>query len=167
MNRYAVQPDFRFILAHPAHVIASGFGVGLLRFAPGTWGSLLAIPLTLWLLPAYGDVGLGLIVLGGFAVGVWASDITGKRLGVPDHGCIVWDEVIAQMLVLWMVPALTWPWILFGFILFRVFDVIKLPPAKYFDTKWKNGLGVMMDDIAAAFHSVIVLALVQRIGALL
>jgi phosphatidylglycerophosphatase A len=95
-----MQPDFRFVMAHPAHVIAFGFGVGLIRFAPGTWGSLLAIPLTLWLLPAYGDVGFGLIVLGAFLVGIWAADITGKRLGVPDHGGIVWDEVVAQMLVL-------------------------------------------------------------------
>jgi phosphatidylglycerophosphatase A len=154
-------------MAHPAHVIAFGFGVGLIRFAPGTWGSLLAIPLTLWLLPAYGDVGFGLIVLGAFLVGIWAADITGKRLGVADHGGIVWDEVVAQMLVLWMLPTLSAPWIATGFVLFRVFDIIKLPPAKYFDTRWKSGLGVMMDDLAAGVHSVIALALIHRIGGLL
>ena len=154
-------------MAHPAHVIAFGFGIGLIRFAPGTWGSMLAIPLTLWLLPAYGDLGFGLILLGAFLVGVWAADITGRRLGVADHGGIVWDEIVAQMLVLWLVPTLSAGWILIAFLLFRVFDIIKLPPAAYFDRRWKSGLGVMMDDLAAALHTVIVIALVQRIGMLL
>ena len=162
-----MQPDFRFVMAHPAHVIAFGFGAGLMRFAPGTWGSMLAIPLTLWLLPAYGDLGFGIIIAGAFLVGVWAADITGRHLGVADHGGIVWDEVVAQMLVLWMLPSLSAAWITVGFVLFRIFDIIKLPPAKYFDTRWKNGLGVMMDDLAAGLHAVIALALIQRIGALL
>jgi phosphatidylglycerophosphatase A len=162
-----MKPDFRFVMAHPAHLIAFGFGVGLVRIIPGTWGSLLGIPLTLWLLPAYGDIGFGLIVAGAFAVGVWAADITGKRLGVADHRGIVWDEVVGQMLVLWLCPTLSMPWIVTGFVLFRIFDIIKLPPARYFDTHWKHGLGVMMDDLAAAVHSVIAIALIQRIGALL
>jgi len=118
--------------AYTAHDF--GFGVGLVRIIPGTWGSLLGIPLTLWLLPAYGDIGFGLIVAGAFAVGVWAADITGKRLGVADHRGIVWDEVVGQMLVLWLCPTLSMPWIVTGFVLFRIFDIIKLPPARYFDT---------------------------------
>src|SRR5438094_840062 len=101
-----MQPDFRFMMSHPAHLIACGFG---------------------------------LIGLGAFLVGVWASDITGKRLGVPDHRAIVWDEVVAQMLVLWLVPSLSVAWIATAFVLFRVFDIVKLPPAKYFDTHWKHG----------------------------
>ena len=156
--------DWRFMLAHPAHFIAFGFGSGLAPFTPGTFGSLVGIPLTLWLLPAYGDVGFGLIVLGGFVLGVWVSDITGRRLGVADHTAIVWDEVVAMMLVLWLLPSLTWFWIGVAFVLFRIFDIVKLPPARHFDTRWKNGFGVMMDDIAAAFHTLIVLALLQRFG---
>lgn len=130
--------------------------------APGTFGSLVGIPLTWWLLPAYGDVGFGLIIAGAFAIGVWACDITGKRLGITDYGGIVWDEVVAMMLILWIVPLRPW-WILLAFLLFRLFDIIKLPPARQLDAHWKSGLGVMLDDIAAAVHTLIVLALLQRI----
>ena len=159
-----VQANWRFVFGHPAHFLAFGFGMGLVPIVPGTFGTLIGIPLTLWLLPTYGDVGFGLIVAGAFLVGVWACDITGKRLGVADHRGIVWDEVVAMMLVLWLVPTLTWKSIVVAFVLFRFFDIVKLPPAKHFDTRWKNGLGVMMDDIAAALHTLIVLAIVHRLG---
>ena len=158
----SVPADWRFVTGHPAHFIAFGFGSGLAPVAPGTFGSLVGIPLTLWLLPAYGDLGFGLIIAGAFAIGVWACDITGKRLGITDYGGIVWDEVVAMMLILWFVPWRPW-WILLAFLLFRLFDIIKLPPARYFDTHWKNGLGVMLDDIAAAGHTLIVLAILKWI----
>ncbi|MEO8133429.1 MAG: phosphatidylglycerophosphatase A, partial [Betaproteobacteria bacterium] len=132
-----IAADWRFVIAHPAHFLAFGFGLGLAPVAPGTFGSLVAIPLTLWLLPAYGDLGYGLILAGAFAIGVWACEITGRRLGVADHGGIVWDEVVAMMLILWMVPR-TAAWILTAFLLFRLFDIIKLPPAKQIDASWKN-----------------------------
>ena len=157
-----VSADRHFVFGHPAHFIAFGFGSGMAPVAPGTFGSLVGIPLTLWLLPAYGDLGFGLIIAGAFAIGVWACDITGKRLGIADYGGIVWDEVVAMMLILWFVPLRPW-WILLAFLLFRLFDIIKLPPARYFDVHWKSGLGVMLDDIAAAVHTLIVLAVVQRI----
>src|SRR5450759_1963133 len=147
-----VPADWRFVLGHPAHFIAFGFGSGLAPVAPGTFGSLVGIPLTLWLLPAYGDVGFGLIIAGAFAIGVWACDITGKRLGITDYGGIVWDEVVAMMLILWIVPLRPW-WILLAFLLFRLFDIIKLPPARQFDAHWKIGLGVMLDDIAAVSYT--------------
>jgi len=157
-----VPADWRFVVAHPAHFIAFGFGSGLAPIAPGTFGSLVGIPLTLWLYPAYGDLGFGLIIAGAFAIGVWACDITGKRLGITDYGGIVWDEVVAMMLILWFVPPRPW-WILLAFLLFRLFDIIKLPPARQFDEHWKSGLGVMLDDIAAAVHTLIVLAILQRL----
>ena len=160
MPRIAV--DSRFEFGHPAHFIAFGFGSGLAPVAPGTFGSLVGIPLTLWLLPAYGDLGFGLILAGEFAIGVWACDVTGKRLGVADFGGIVWDEVVAMMLILWFVPLQPW-WILCAFLLFRLFDIIKLPPARQIDSHWKSGLGVMSDDIAAAVHTLIVLAILQRL----
>ena len=157
-----VAADWRFVSGHPAHFIAFGFGSGLAPVAPGTFGSLVAIPLTLWLLPAYGDSGFGLIVAGAFAIGVWACDVTGKRLGIADYGGIVWDEVVAMMLVLWFVP-LRPGWIVLAFLLFRLFDIIKLPPARQIDTHWKSGLGVMLDDIVAAVHTLIVLAILKQL----
>jgi phosphatidylglycerophosphatase A len=157
-----VPADWRFVCGHPAHFIAFGFGSGLAPVAPGTFGSLVGIPLTLWLLPAYGDLGFGLIVAGAFLIGVWACDLTGKRLGVTDYGGLVWDEIVAMMLILWFVPLRPW-WILGAFLLFRLFDIIKLPPARQIDAHWKSGLGVMLDDIAAAVHTLIVLAIVKRI----
>ncbi len=163
-NAIPMRPTARFVFGHPAHFLAFGFGMGMVPIVPGTFGTLIGIPLTLWLLPAYGDVGFGLIVAGAFLIGVWACDITGRRLGVADHRGIVWDEVVAMMLVLWLVPSLTWKSILVAFVLFRFFDIVKLPPAKHFDTRWKNGLGVMMDDIAAALHTLIVLAIIHRLG---
>src|SRR5512144_660547 len=134
----AARADLPFVFGHPAHFIAFGFGSGLAPVAPGTFGSLVAIPLTLWLLPAYGDIGFGLIIAGAFVLGVWVCDITGRRLGIADYGGIVWDEVVAMMLVLWLLPALTWGWILAAFLLFRIFDIVKLPPARHFDARWKN-----------------------------
>lgn len=157
-----VNADWRFVTGHPLHFLAFGFGSGLAPIAPGTFGSLVAIPLTLWLLPACGDVGYGLILAGAFAIGVWACEVTGRRLGIADYGGIVWDEVVAMMLILWLVP-LTFGWILAAFLLFRLFDIVKLPPARQIDASWKNGFGVMMDDIAAALHTLIVLAIAQRV----
>ena len=157
-----VAADWRFVFSHPAHFIAFGFGSGLAPIAPGTFGSLVGIPLALWLLPAYGDIGYGIIVAIAFVLGCFACQITGRRLGVADYGGIVWDEVVAMMLVLWLVP-LTPLWIGLAFLLFRFFDIVKLPPARYFDQHWKHGLGVMMDDIAAAAHTLIALALLKRI----
>ena len=152
------KPDLAFVFSHPAHFLAFGFGSGLAPIAPGTFGSLVGIPLALWLLPACGIAIYVVILLVAFAIGVWACDVTGKALGVADHGGIVCDEVVAMMLVLAFVP-LTPSWIVAAFLLFRLFDIIKLWPAGYFDRRWKHGLGVMMDDIAAAAHTLIVLAL--------
>ena len=155
------KPGVAFVVRHPAHFIAFGFGSGLAPIAPGTFGSLVGIPFAYWLLPAYGDNAYALVLTVFFAIGVWACGVTGRALGIADYGGIVWDEVVGMMLVLWIVP-LTPLWILAAFLLFRIFDIVKLPPASYFDLQWKNGLGVMMDDIAAAGHALIVLAIAMR-----
>lgn len=152
------KPGLGFVFRHPAHFLAFGFGSGLAPVAPGTFGSLVAIPIAWFLLPALSPIGYACVVITAFAVGVWACDVTGRALGIPDHGGIVWDEVVAMLLVLWLVP-LTPVWIVAAFLLFRFFDIVKLPPANYFDRHWKHGLGVMMDDIAAAGHTLIVLAI--------
>lgn len=155
-------PSIKFLVAHPAHFIALGFGAGLSPVAPGTAGTVLAIPLAMVVRSVTGDLGYLLIVIAAFAVGIWAADRTGRDLGVADHPSIVWDEVVAFALVLLVVG--TAPVRVFlAFLLFRFFDIVKLPPASTIDRAWHHGLGVMADDIIAAFYALIVFAIGQRV----
>jgi phosphatidylglycerophosphatase A len=130
--------------------------------APGTAGTLLAFPLY-WLLAASSTPEVSLAVIAAaFALGIWACGATGRALGVADHGAMVWDEVVAFLLVLVFTPA-GWQWQAGAFALFRLFDITKPPPIRYFDRKLKSGFGVMFDDLLAAFYTLIVLALVKII----
>lgn len=150
------KPSLSFITSHPAHFLSFGLGSGLSPVAPGTAGTLAAFPIY-WLLLQWvnGTALLGLLALM-FAVGVWACHRTGRALGVADHGGIVWDEIVAFMLVLYFTP-LTWVWYGVAFGLFRLFDIWKPFPIRYFDRRLKNGFGVMFDDLLAAVYAVIVL----------
>jgi phosphatidylglycerophosphatase A len=151
-------PTLTFLFAHPAHFLALGFGAGLSPVAPGTVGTLVALPLAAMLHAATDDAGYLIALSISFAGGVWAADRTGRALGIADHGAIVWDEVVAFLLVLFFVgtdPVRQ----AFAFLLFRLFDIVKLPPASMIDREWHNGFGVMADDIVAAFYAVIVFAL--------
>lgn len=155
-------PSFRFLFAHPAHVVACGFGSGLSPFAPGTAGTLFAWASFLMLRPLMGDAVLLGFLVACFVGGVFAVHKTGADLGVIDHGSIVWDEIVPFWLVLFFCPAsLLWQATAFG--LFRLFDIFKPQPAKYFDQKVKNGFGVMADDLVAAAYSVLVLALLRHV----
>jgi phosphatidylglycerophosphatase A len=154
-------PPVKFLLQHPAHLIACGFGSGLSPWAPGTAGTLFA-----WV--TYGflrqwlpdDMGFAIFLLLAFALGVAACQITGRALGVVDHGSIVWDEIVPFWAVLLFTPAgLLWQ--LAAFLAFRYFDIVKPPPANFFDTRVKNGFGVMMDDAVAAAYTVLVLAVLK------
>ena len=148
------------MLRHPAHVIALGAGAGLAPVAPGTVGTLLAFPLY-WVLASWCTPQLLLAVIaGGFLLGIWACGATGRALGVADHGAMVWDEVVAYTLVLVFTPA-GWLWQAGAFLLFRLFDILKPPPIRYFDRRLKNGFGVMFDDLLAAFYTLLVLAVVK------
>jgi phosphatidylglycerophosphatase A len=151
-----MKPDFRFLLSHPAHFIALGFGSGLAPKAPGTFGSLAALPL-FWLLSQanLGQAAFGTVIVLGFGVGVWACAITGKNLGVADHGGIVWDEIVAMWLILALVP-LGWAEWLAAFALFRFFDILKPWPIRQLDARLKNGLGVMLDDLLAAVYALVI-----------
>ncbi|HXX83782.1 MAG TPA: phosphatidylglycerophosphatase A [Casimicrobiaceae bacterium] len=152
----------RFLVSHPAHFLALGFGAGLSPVAPGTVGTLVALPLAALLRGYTGDAGYLVALALGFAVGVWAADRTGRDLGVADHGAIVCDEIVAFVLVLFFVGADPVRQA-FAFLLFRLFDVVKPPPARLIDREWHHGFGVMADDIVAAFYALLVFALWQRL----
>ena len=157
----AVQPDWRFLVAHPAHFLALGFGAGLAPVMPGTFGTLVAIPIAV-VLRMWGDVAFAVAIVAGFAIGVWASGVAGRALGEDDHSAIVWDEVVAFALVLFFVGAAWWR-VALAFVLFRVFDIVKPPPIRQLERRLSGGLGVMADDIGAAAYTLIAFALVQRI----
>lgn len=154
----------RALLANPAGWLACGFGSGLAPVAQGTFGSLAAIlPWWLWLRHESMSINLLVIVLG-FAIGVWACDVSGRVLGVDDHRSLVWDEFIGQWIAL--LPALLAPWwaVVLGFALFRLFDVWKPWPIRWLDRHMKGGLGVMIDDVIAGIFAAIVLWLVLRVA---
>jgi phosphatidylglycerophosphatase A len=154
--------DLAFLFRHPAHFIALGAGSGLVPAAPGTFGTLVAIPLAL-LLRAYAsdaEFGAAIVILS--IVGIWAAQVTGRNLGVPDHGAIVIDEIAAFLLVLYFAPP-DWTHIAFAFAIFRLFDIFKPPPIRQFDAAIKNGFGVMLDDMLAAGYTLLVLSLWQRV----
>ncbi len=148
-------PDIKFLLSHPAHFFALGFGSGLAPKAPGTLGTLVGFPL-FWLISNYTFNTQLMITTTLFIMGVYVCDKTGKVLGVADYGGIVWDEIVAMMLVLTFTP-LNWFWWFAAFLLFRLFDIWKPDPICYFDAKLKNGFGVMFDDLLAAIYAILVM----------
>jgi phosphatidylglycerophosphatase A len=149
--------DKAFVRAHPAHFLAFGGGIGLSRAAPGTMGTLAVFPF-FWVLDYFLDALEFLLLIDIlFVIGVWACGITGKTLGSHDHGGMVLDEMIAFLLVLLFTPK-TLTWQAFGFLLFRLFDIIKPPPIGYYDRKLRGGFGVMFDDLLAAFMTLLCLA---------
>lgn len=155
-----LRPDFKFLLAHPAHLIAFGFGSGLAPKAPGTVGTLLGLPLYWLIIAVAPDLPNRIILLGAaFLTGVWACGRSGRALGVADHGGMVWDEIVAFALVLMFIPALLftpagWLWTALAFALFRLFDILKPWPIRLADTRLKNGFGVMFDDLLAAAYAI-------------
>jgi phosphatidylglycerophosphatase A len=159
----APAPPARFLLHHPAHLIACGFGSGLAPVAPGTFGTLFAWFSFPWVYHGMGsDAAFGLFLVAAFALGVWACDITGRALGVIDHGSIVWDEIVPFWAVLLFTPG-GWLWQVGAFLWFRFYDIVKPYPASYFDQKVKSGFGVMMDDLVAAAYTVLTLAVLKSV----
>ena len=157
-----LHPGFRFVFGHPAHFIAFGFGAGLSPFAPGTAGTLVGFPLY-WLLgPAHSPWALLAVVAVLFAIGVWACGVTGRNLGISDHGGMCWDEIVAFLLILEIAPDGLY-WQVAAFFLFRFFDVVKPSPIRELDLRMKGGFGVMFDDILAAGYTLLALAIVKRL----
>ncbi|GIU21456.1 phosphatidylglycerophosphatase A [Shewanella colwelliana] len=150
-------------LTHPIHFLALGFGSGLAAKAPGTFGTIAAIPLYLLMmnlsLPWY----LGLTLLSVIA-GFYICDKTSKDMGVHDHGAIVWDEVAGLLITLIAAPA-GWQWLAVGFGLFRFFDILKPWPIKWLDAKVHGGFGIMIDDVLAGVFACLCLhGLVYLVG---
>lgn len=139
----------------PVYFIAFGFGSGLLPFAPGTWGTLVAIPLYLLLAPLP-PVLYVILVLALFLVGVWCSDVVTADLGEQDYPGIVWDEVVGYLLTMFCAPQ-GLIWVVLGFLLFRLFDILKPPPINLVDRHIQGGLGVMLDDVLAAIPAGLIL----------
>lgn len=165
----AQKPTWRFLVAHPAHAIALGFGSGLSPIAPGTVGTLWAWVAFNALQPHMSDARWALLLGVGVLVGGWACTITARDLAVADPGAIVWDEILAFWLILWLVtPAGFWAQ-LWAFALFRVLDAAKPGPVawadKLFKLKrglpigWAQGFGILFDDFVAALCTLLAIAL--------
>ena len=154
------RPPVGFAFSHPAHFIAFGFGAGLAPYAPGTVGTALgwAIGWALGSFPVAVLLGAALVA---FVIGVWACGITGRDLGVADHGSMVWDEVAAFLLVLTIVPR-ELAWQAAAFVVFRAFDIAKPLPIRHFERRYGGGFGVMFDDLLAAGYTLLVLAAAKR-----
>jgi phosphatidylglycerophosphatase A len=151
-------PDWRFVYSSPAHWLAFGFGSGLAPVAPGTFGTLAAFPVY-WLLAGVPGWTYLAIVAFFFVAGIGFCDAAGKALGVTDHGGIVWDEIVAMLLVLHFAPHSVIGFAA-AFLLFRLFDIWKPFPIRYFDKRLKSGFGVMFDDLLAAIYAIICLLVI-------
>ena len=157
MSQALPKPDLRQLLTQPSHFFAFGFGSGLAPKAPGTFGTLAAIPIY-WLIA---DLALPLYLLWlvvTFALGVYWCHRSSVALGVHDHSGIVWDEMVGYWLTMLLAPA-GWVWMLAGFVLFRLFDIAKPWPIGWVDRRVHGGLGIMFDDILAALYALAIMQL--------
>ena len=151
-------------LKNPVHFLAIGFGSGLLKPAPGTWGTLagLMLSILLWNITQSNLFFIFLTVIS-FIFGCYLCQKTSNDLGVHDDGRIVWDEIVAIFLMFAFLPEYNWFAYILTFIIFRIFDILKPYPIRYFDEKLESGLGIMVDDILAAIFALISLYIIYWI----
>ena len=151
-------------LKNPVHFLAIGFGSGLLKPAPGTWGTLagLILSILLWNIIQSNLFFIFLTVIS-FIFGCYLCQKTSNDLGVHDDGRIVWDEIVAIFLMFTFLPEYNWFTYILTFISFRIFDILKPYPIRYFDEKLESGLGIMVDDILAAIFALISLYIIYGI----
>lgn len=166
-----VRPSAHFMMGHPAHVMALGFGAGLSPKAPGTMGTLWAWGVFAVLQHRLSEAQWGMLIGVSVLAGWWACSVTARHMRVPDPGSIVWDEIAAFWLVLWLIgPSGFWAQLL-AFALFRFFDAVKPGPVAWADqlfhdldphtdpAAWrKAGWGIMLDDLVAAFCTLLLIA---------
>jgi len=155
MQAPTVQPSFKQMLRQPALFCALGFGAGLVPKAPGTIGTLLAVPVVVllaqlpyWVLP--------LVTLIFIVIGIKICGDASKYFGSHDHSSIIWDEIVGYMITLSFVPV-NFQTLLLGFVLFRIFDILKPWPISWIDKRVQGGLGIMLDDVAAGLIANVVL----------
>lgn len=145
------------LLLHPFGLLSLGFGSGLVPVAPGTAGTLAAIPVYLLMqdlaLPVY-VVTVSLLFIAGIPLCAW----TARQLGVHDHPAIVWDEIVGYLITMLAAPA-GWQWMAAGFVLFRLFDIAKPWPIRWLDRQVHGGFGIMLDDLVAGVFAAVVLQL--------
>jgi phosphatidylglycerophosphatase A len=158
-----IRPTLRFLVSHPAHAIALGFGSGLSPVAPGTAGTLWAWVAYLVMQHWLGPLAIGAVIAASLAVGWWACTVTAAHMRVLDPGAIVWDEVIAFWIVLWLVMPAGWGAQLAAFALFRFFDAVKPGPVAWADELlhgfgWRGGFGIIFDDLVAALCALFAIA---------
>ncbi len=160
----ATKPSLRFMFSHPVHIVSLGFGTGLSPIAPGTVGTLFAW-FSFGILNRYlSHGGWALLILAGFVLGAVAVGYTAKKLGVEDPGGANLDEIVAFWLVLLIIMPASFAMQLTAFLLFRFFDIVKPQPIRYIEERFSGGFGIMFDDVAAAFFTLLVIALWQAIS---
>jgi phosphatidylglycerophosphatase A len=142
---------FRALLTRPLCLLAYGFGSGLAPKAPGTFGTLAAIPFYLLLEPLPLAAYIAVIVVG-FIAGIWICQAAVDWLGQDDPSAVVWDEIIGYWVTMLFAPS-GWEWVLIGFLLFRLFDIWKPWPVSYADKNLHGGLGIMLDDVLAGVYA--------------
>ena len=176
ITRPPFRPSARFMLRHPAHWFALGFGSGLSPKAPGTVGTLWAWVAFLVLSQWLGASGWAVLLVASLLLGQWACTVTAQHMGVADPGAIVWDEIVAFWLVLWLLMPAPW-WVqLTAFALFRYFDAAKPGPVAWADQLfklkvgqaigWRQGFGILFDDLVAAGCTLLCMALAFSVGAM-
>ncbi len=159
----AIKPSWRFMLSHPVHLVSLGFGTGLSAIAPGTMGTLFAW-FSFGLLDRYlTQGGWALLILTSFVLGAAAVGYTARKLGVEDPGGANLDEIVAFWLVLLFIMPASFMTQLMAFLLFRFFDIVKPQPIRYIEQRFSGGFGIMFDDVAAAFFTLLVMAIWQSI----
>lgn len=160
----AIRPTAAFMLRHPAHAIAFGFGSGLSPKAPGTVGSLWGWASWLLIQNSLSLTTQAALILVSLLIGWWACTLTARHMGVSDPGAIVWDEIVAMWLILFLLMPAGFLAQLSGFLLFRFFDAVKPGPVAWADRLfkgfgWRGGWGILFDDLVAALCTLMVLAL--------
>ncbi|MDH5179122.1 MAG: phosphatidylglycerophosphatase A [Gammaproteobacteria bacterium] len=149
------------LLLNPIHFLSLGFGSGLSPLAPGTAGTLAALPLIILMQQLSISLYLAITLMVCF-IGIYLCGETAQRLGVHDHGAIVWDEIAGYMLTMFAAPT-GWLPLLMGFVLFRLFDIWKPWPIRLLDQNVSGGIGIMLDDILAALYAAVLLHLILYI----
>lgn len=157
-NRQLVAKE---ILTDPVHFIAFGFGSGLAPKAPGTFGSIVGAIIA-WGMLSLTPLIYAALTIVMFVFGVWLCGASSAKLGVHDHGGIVWDEIVGMMITYFLLPS-GWWWLLTGFVLFRLFDIVKPWPISWLDKRVDGGFGIMIDDVIAGVFALAVIQLSSRL----